>query len=57
MNTSVRSSEKQPSPGELIAESIVQLRDASNGDRQSLIDTREVSINPGSVRSEFEARE
>jgi len=39
MNTSVRSSEKQPSPGELIAESIVQLRDASNGHRQSLIDT------------------
>ena len=39
MNTSVRSSEKQPSPGELIAESIVQLRDAPGGDRQSLIDT------------------
>lgn len=57
MNTSVRSSGKQPSPGELIAESIVQLRDASNGDRQSLIDTSEVSINPGSMRSEFEARE
>ena len=57
MNTSVRSSGKQPSPGELIAESIVQLRDALKGDRQSLIDTSEVSINPGSVRSEFEARE
>lgn len=57
MNTSVRSSEKQPSPGKLIAESVVQLRDASNGDRQSLIDTREVSINPGSMQSEFEARE
>ena len=57
MNTSVRSSGKQPSPGELIAERIVHLRDASNGDRQSLIDASEVSINPGSRRSEFEARE
>jgi len=57
MNTSVRSSGKQPSPGELIAESIVQLRGTSGSHRQSLIDTREVSINPGSRRSEFEARE
>lgn len=57
MNTSVRNSGKQPSPCELIAESIVQLRDASGGNRQSLIDASEVSINPGSMRSEFEARE
>lgn len=57
MNTSVRSSGKQPSPGQLIAESIVQLIDASNGDHQSLIDASKVSINPGSMRSEFEARE
>lgn len=57
MNTSVRSSGKQPSPGELIAESIVQLIDASGGDCQFLIDASEVSINPGSMRSEFEARE
>lgn len=57
MNTSVRSNGKQPSPGKLIAESIVQLIDASNGDHQSLIDASEVSINPGSMCSEFEARE
>ena len=57
MNTSVRSNGKQPSPGKLIAESIVQLIDASGGDHQSLIDASKVSINPGSMRSEFEARE